>query len=171
MRVVFTLNNPLSIPVDMADIQLVAQMTSKEGRLFTNQEAIRITSSKPEPKKWNFQSSNLEFEIPEFSRLSPESGGENRSWTAGHDLDCPYFVVSKQSLSLEAQGQTSIALGICPLVEGNLEVVGVRSRLLDDVWVYHPFKVEGKLLHNTRSNRAKGGKSCFHCCFCLHLVQ
>jgi len=154
LRVQFTMTNPLSIPVDMSDMQLVAKITSKDGRVFTNHESIKITASGTERKPWMFKSSDLAFHVAEFSRLSPASDSESKSWTAGEDVDTPYFVVSKQSLDLEEQGTSTVSLSICPLVEGSLAILGVRSRLFDDVWLYHPFNVQGPLLHTTRENRA-----------------
>ncbi|CAB9513824.1 trafficking protein particle complex [Seminavis robusta] len=159
IRVRFTLSNPLSIPVDMADIQLVAQMTNAEGRIFTNIEAIRITSTRTDKQTWTFASSDQQFQVPEFARLSPKSGGGSRAWTPGDNVEVPYFVVSKANISLDAQGATSISLGICPLIQGDLEVLGVRSRLLDDVWTYHPFSIKGPRLHNTRENRTKRARA------------
>ena len=45
-------------------------------------------------------------------------------------------------------------MSLCPLVKGDLEIVGVRCRVFDDIWVLHSFNLKGELLQNTRSNRA-----------------
>ena len=164
LRVNFTVTNPLSIPVDLSDVQLVAQVTDSEGRVFTNSEAIKITSTRTGREPWKFQSSRLNFEVADFSRLSPPSSEDgNKAWYAGEDVDEPYFVVSKHSIKLEEQGTTSMSLGICPLVEGDLEILGVRSKLFGDVWLYHPFNVQGARLHNTRENRSNRGKLVLYC--------
>ena len=160
LLVEFSIINPLNIPVDMSDIQLVARMTHADGRIFTNEDAIDIPAftKMEQPQTWKFESSEMEFQVARFSRLSPVKGSDNKAWTSGEDVDKPYFIVSKCNLQLEECGRSSLALAICPLVEGSLEILGVRSRLLDDVWVYHPFEVNGPLLHNTRTNRANRGR-------------
>jgi hypothetical protein len=53
---------------------------------------------------------------------------------------------------LPPDGEAIVSLGLTPLVEGNLEILGVRSMLLDKIWVYHPFDIPGPLLRDTRTN-------------------
>ena len=62
--------------------------------------------------------------------------------------------MTKSDISLEPEETVTLSATICPLVPGNIEIIGVRYRLLDKVWAYHPFAVKGRLLQNTRENRA-----------------
>jgi hypothetical protein len=153
----FTMMNPLGIPIDLADLQLVAKMTDHDGeRVCTNEDAIFITPlvSYNEIPKWAFHSTKEEFRVADFCRISSGSGrGEKEKWKSGEEAT-PFFVVTKASITLEPESRTTASLGICPLEQGNLEILGVRFRLFDDVWLYHRFEIKGPLLQNTRSNRA-----------------
>ena len=156
IAVEFTLSNPLAIPIDLCDLQLVARMKAESGDgVCTNEGAVTIRPlvASNEKPTWTFQSSAVEFEIAEFCRVSSGRGDEKDSWKSAEDVE-PFFVVTKTNLTLEPESRRTISASICPLVLGKLEVVGVRTRLLDDVWVYHPFAIKGPLLQNTRSNRA-----------------
>lgn len=157
IAVQFTLGNPLAIPIDLCDLQLVARMKSESGDgVCTNEGAVTIRPlvASNEKQTWTFQSSDVEFELAEFCRVSSGRGDSERdSWKSAEDVD-PYFVVTKTDLTLEPESHKTVSASICPLVLGSLEVVGMRCRLLDDVWVYHPFDIKGPLLQNTRSNRA-----------------
>ncbi|GAX22513.1 hypothetical protein FisN_14Hh135 [Fistulifera solaris] len=151
----FVMKNPLGIPVDLNDIQLVAKMTSSD-TCCTNEDAISITQlvSYNEQPKWTFQSGQEEFLIADFCRLSSGSGEDEKGrWKAAAEA-APFFVVTKTNATLDPEGSKRIALGICPLEKGDLEVLGVRFRLFDAVWVYHQFEIKGRLLQNTRANRA-----------------
>ena len=171
-----TLSNPLGIPIDLVDLQIVARMTAKSDKnmICTNEDAIQITplASRNELRKWTFHSSTLEFSVPQFCRVAQEtksSGGDGdsnnkedisplddallkRKWKSAYEVD-PFFVVTKTALTLVAESSQTISASICPLVEGDLEILGIRCRLLDSVWMFHPFCVKGELLQNTRSNR------------------
>jgi ER-Golgi trafficking TRAPP I complex 85 kDa subunit len=153
----FAITNPLGIPIDLADMQLVARMTEEDSnRTCTNEDAIKITPfvSYDQKQKWSFLGSSVNFEVPEFCRVAT-SGPDSlkQSWKAAEEVE-PFFVLTKQSISLEPESRRTISASICPLARGTLEIVGIRSRLLDDVWVYHPFDLKGPLLQNTRANRA-----------------
>lgn len=137
-------------------------MTDESGdQICTNEDAIKITPlvSYDEKKEWTFQGANTKYMVPDFCRISAGPGGSSskdplkQSWKSADEV-VPFFAVTKTSLSLEPESRRTISVSICPLARGNLEIVGVRCRLLDDVWVYHPFTLKGQLLQNTRSNRA-----------------
>jgi hypothetical protein len=66
----------------------------------------------------------------------------------------PFFVVTKQGVELTSGAQVVVSVGLTPLVQGDLEILGVRFKLQDQVWVYHHFDIPGPLLNDTRSNRA-----------------
>jgi hypothetical protein len=159
IAVEFTISNPLGIPVDLCDLQLVAIMTADGGnRICTNEDAIHIRplATSNEKQTWTFQSSDVEFEVPHFCRVSSTSRKDDHdleSWKSAEDLG-PFFVVTKSNITLEPERSRNISARICPLVMGDLEVIGVRCRIFDDVWVFHKFDIKGPLLQNTRANRA-----------------
>ena len=154
----FTIRNPLGIPIDICDMQLVARMTTESGnRICTNEDAVslRPLAASNEPMKWTFQSSDVVFMIPDFCRVSTERNDDTNidAWKSAEDVE-PFFVVTKTNISIPPETKQVAAMSICPLVRGNLEILGVRSRLFDSVWVFHPFDIKGPLLQNTRANRA-----------------
>mmetsp|Transcript_18906 Transcript_18906/g.28738 ORF Transcript_18906/g.28738 Transcript_18906/m.28738 type:complete len:1849 (-) Transcript_18906:41-5587(-) len=159
ISVSFSVSNPLGVMVPVSSMQLVAKLRcAKTKRIFTNVEAIEISGTHTEPKKtkkWKFSGSEKMFEVAHFSRLSPlsETGGE--SWLSGsaEGVD-PYFLVNKGKMAMDAGSKNTISLEICPLVMGELEIIGVRCKIFNEIWVYHQFKVMGELLHNTAYNRA-----------------
>jgi hypothetical protein len=156
LSVQFVMKNPLSIQIEMSDLQLVARMTeSASQRLCTNEDAIAIGPPTDKPKSWTFSSSELEYEAPDFCRLSPVNA-QSGAWKSSIEEE-PFFVVTKTGSTLEPGSTTVVSLGICPLVLGDLEIVGVRYKLFNDVWVYHPFSVKGPLLQNSSYNRANRG--------------
>ena len=149
------MSNPLAVKVVLKEMQLVAVMKEKgSGRLFTNEDAISIGPTST--RTWTFTSSDGTFYAPEFCRLAPLPG--RRSWKSANDAE-PFFVVTKANKTLEPGGKASVALSICPLVKGDLEIVGVRSKLFDEVWIFHPFHIKGALLQNTQENRANRARS------------
>jgi hypothetical protein len=159
IAVEFVISNPLGIPVDLCDLQLVATMRADGGnRVCTNEDAIHIRplATSNEKQIWTFQSSDVEFEVPHFCRVSSTSRKDDydkESWKSAEDLG-PFFVVTKSNITLEPERSRNISASICPLVMGDLEVIGVRCRIFDDVWVFHKFDIKGPLLQNTRANRA-----------------
>jgi hypothetical protein len=157
VAVEFSMSNPLGIPIDLADMQLVARMTNEDGlRACTNEDAIKITPlvSFDEKQTWSFLGSSVTFEVPDFCRVSSGSSDSTKqTWKAAEEVE-PFFVVTKSDISLEPESRRTISASICPLTRGNLHIIGIRGRLLDDVWVFHPFDLKGPLLQNTRSNRA-----------------
>jgi hypothetical protein len=147
----FVVQNPLSVEIQVSQIQLVARMVDKKERLCTSQDAIRIkVPGEGEEKTWTFASTDhLAFTVPEFCRISEP---EQKACKSANDN--PFFVVTKRDLALPAGEETVISAGLTPLVEGDLELLGVRCKLFDKVWVYHPFDIPGPLLNNNRTNRA-----------------
>jgi hypothetical protein len=155
----FLVQNPLSVEIQVTELQLVAKMVEDTSeRVCTNLDAIRIktplSSTVGDDPTWSFASTEaLEFSVPEFCRSSESN--ENKCNSAKEN---PFFVVTKRKLELAAGGEIVVSAGLTPLVEGNLEIIGVRCKLFDKVWVYHPFDIPGKLLQNNRTNRANRGK-------------
>jgi len=162
LEVEFSISNPLAIPIDLSDLQIVARMTSEDdasssNQVCTNEDAIKITplASFDRKSEWTFHGSQVKFFVPDFCRLSDGEKKDplKQAWKSAEEVE-PFFVVTKMSLSLESESRRTVSVSICPLRRGNLEIVGVRCRLLDDVWVFHPFDLQGPLLQNTRANRA-----------------
>ncbi len=150
----FQMKNPLGMEVDFTEIQLVAKMVEKSDgnkKTCTNEFAIQLNDSALadfQKSDWTFASTDdLRFKIPQFCRISEENV---KSCTSAQVN--PFFVVSKQSVNLPAEGETMVSLGITPLVEGDLEILGVRFKLQDKVWLYHEFDIPGPLLKDTRIN-------------------
>jgi len=150
----FEMKNPLGNEIDFTDIQLVAKMVEKSDgnkKICTNEFAIQLNDSALadfQMNDWTFASTDdLQFKIPQFCRISEENV---KSCTSAQVN--PFFVVSKQSVKLAAEGETMVSLGITPLVEGDLEILGVRFKLQDKVWLYHSFDIPGPLLKDTRTN-------------------
>ena len=160
LLVSFELTNPLGVPIRATDMQLVARMKSGETSCScTNEGAVEIDCSEETPagsknRSWKFGGSDSTYAIPEFARVS--SLEEQRSWHPAHLAEGgPFFVVTKTDLAMEPGTTTSLELGICPLVQGDLEIIGVRCKLFSEIWMYHRFHIEGgPLLQDTRHNRA-----------------
>ena len=159
ISVSFDVSNPLSIMVPISSMQLVARLThSKTQRVYTNIESLDIASSdndEKSSKKWKFTGSEKLFEVADFSRISPATDSNENIWHSGcaNDVD-PYFLVSKGQIAMEPRSTSRISLELCPLAMGDLEIVGVRCKVFNGIWVFHKFKVKGPLLHNNAFNRA-----------------
>jgi len=153
----FNATNLLGAPVDITDMQLVAKMVSFDGkRVCTNEDSVKITplESYDQKPEWKFDSASKTFVAADFCRLSSEDGeNEQEKWKSTEE-ETPFFVVTKESLSWDPKSTQSVQLGICPLIQGKLELLGVRFRLFDNVWVFHQFRLKGALMQNTASNRA-----------------
>ena len=155
LAVHFDVTNPLAVLIELKNLQLVAQLKEKAThRVCTNLDAIDVGQSADEPRTWSFKSTSDTFFAPAFCRMSPE-GGENvkGAWKSVKYED-PYFVVTKVDLSLQPGSKTRVHLSICPLVQGDLEILGLRCKLFNDVWVFHPFKIKGALLRNSAENKS-----------------
>jgi len=161
LTVKFAMSNPLSVQIQLSEIQLVARLTSSEnGRVCTSEGAVVIPGKEGERSKtWSFHSSRKAFVMGDFTRTSPTKGDDDedgdKPWVSPNDdEEGPFFVVDKTNLAVDPGTSTEVKLSICPLVTGDLEIVGVRCKLFNELWVYHPFHVVGPLLQNTRMNRA-----------------
>ncbi|KAL3925019.1 MAG: hypothetical protein SGILL_000681 [Bacillariaceae sp.] len=146
----FLVRNPLGVDVQVSQIQLVVRMTDSEGRICTNQFAIemRDESDGGSGNSWTFASTdNLKFIVPDFCRISEPGTRVCKPANVS-----TFFVVTKHDIVLPAGGETVLSVGLTPLVAGDLEILGVRSKLLDKVWAYHPFDIPGPLLQDTRTN-------------------
>jgi len=156
ITVEFEMTNPLGIPIDLNDLQLVARMTDEDGnRVCTSEDAIKITPlvSSNEKQRWSFNKTAIEYNVADFCRMSLNGRStEKQRWKSAEEVE-PFFVVTKTSLTLEAGAKLTVAARICPLVRGNLEIIGIRCRLFDEVWIFHHFILKGPLLQNTRQNR------------------
>ena len=170
LQVSFCVSNPLDIVLELHEIQLVARLTetttatgASSPRVCTSHDAFVIgqngTVNHNDPpsgntdaddKSWTFAGCDKVFFRPIFGRTSTEQG----IWT--DSANEPFFVVTKETIRLDPGHQSQrVSLGLCPLVQGRLEILGVRCKLLQNgVWVYHPFQVKGPLLQNTQENRA-----------------
>jgi hypothetical protein len=58
-------------------------------------------------------------------------------------------------MAMEPRSAVFVSLELCPLVMGELEIVGVRCKIFNEIWVYHKFNVPRHLLQNNTGNRAK----------------
>lgn len=145
----FVMENPLSVDIFLTEIQMVAKMEDDSGRRCTNQDAIRINKGGEKSKKtWKFASTDdLTFSVAEFCRFSEPN--EKSSFPAE---DNPFFVVTKSKIEIASNRSITVSAGLSPIMEGNLEILGVRFKLFDKVWVYHPFDIPGPLLQDTRAN-------------------
>jgi len=162
----FLICNPLGFQVPVSSLQLVARFKcAATGRIYTNEAAIFIptTSSEDtlETKQWKFSGSDEAFHLAHFSRLSSgKEGQQGNIWTSPclNNVE-PFFVVTKKAMPLDPMSNSTISLSICPLVTGDLEILGVRCKIFNEIWVYHQFNVLGPLLQNStlnRGNRVRG---------------
>ena len=148
----FLMKNPLAVDVQVTQIQLVVRLVDSNNRSCTNQFAIQMTDASKSndglQTEWTFASTDeLKFTVPDFCRISePDTRVCKPADTE------PFFVVTKHEVELPAGGEILLSAGLTPLVEGELEVLGVRCKLLDKIWLYHPFTIPGPLLRDTRTN-------------------
>lgn len=159
LSVSFEVSNPLSVMVPISSMQLVGKLNcSTSHRVYTNIEALsfseKIDVGKPS-KKWKFSGSDKTFEIADFSRISPSTDSDfDSSWQCGvSDTIEPYFLVTKGKMAMEPRSTVLVSLELCPLVMGELEIVGVRCKVFNEIWVYHKFNAPRHLLNGP--NRLK----------------
>ena len=157
----FSVRNPLGIDVELTGMQLVATLDSNaSGICHTNEFAVNLESDTVESRTMTFHGSEKEYHSPQFMCQFPTN---EESSTAASSLtkdDDPYFVVTKLNVKMTADSDTNVSLHICPLVEGDLSVLGFRFKLLDEVWVYKRFDLLGPLLQDSQINKARRGMSC-----------
>lgn len=157
ITVSFTMSNPLGFSVPISSLQLVAKLKcAATGRIYTNAEAIHVPfkdeTKRSKNKKWNFNCSDEAFEVANFTQLSSSEAENNKSWTVpGKQEDKPFFVVTKKATLLDGMSKEVTILSFCPLIMGDLEIVGVRCKIFNEIWVSHPFSVLGPILQKIHS--------------------
>jgi hypothetical protein len=171
LAVTFSLKNPLGLDIELTDMQLVATLScSKLGLLHTNEFPVSSTNGSNDSmaeKSWTFHGSDYRFLSPQFLCQFPiesdDFSAEATACTIDKDSE-PFFVVTKSSVKMGPNSDATISLNICPLVEGDLRILGVRFHLLGEIWIYHRFHLLGPLLQDTRDNRSRRGKrlGCMH---------
>jgi hypothetical protein len=163
IAVSFSLCNPLGLDIDLTQVQIVASLDcQKSGMRQTNEFALSDSESDSiKPNIVNFYGSEKEYQSPEFMcQLPIDSDFSSRVTALVHNSD-PYFVVTKLAVKARANSETTVSLNICPLIEGDLKVLGFRFKLLDDVWIFHRFELLGPLLQDTQVNKARRGRLFF----------
>ena len=158
-----TLSNPLGLTVALEDVQLVASLERTEWA-HTSEFAVVadrvVASAATGQRHWTFPGVEDDFWRSEFLCRLPTKSSDvspSPSTIIGEDSE-PYFVVTKSSVTIETNSDATVTLKLCPLVEGDLRIFGVRFRLLGQVWVYHRFDLKGPLLQDTNANRSKRGE-------------
>ena len=156
IAVSFTLTNPLGLDIELTEMQLVASLScSQSGLLHSNEsttsDAQYDTSNS---KVWKFHGSDKEYKSPDF--MHQHSIDSDASKAAPVDKSAnPYFVVTKSTVKMTPSSSTLASLKICPLSMGDFNIIGVRFKLLGEVWIYHRFDLPGPLLQDTQLNRSK----------------
>ena len=164
LSVTFSLKNPLGLDIELMDMQLVASFSCpKSGLVHTNEFSVTSKdyhSQTVDKKNWKFHGSSHQFQSPEFMYQHPIDSTDTSSSEASviDEKSDPYFVVAKSSMKLSPNSDAMASLKICPLVEGELKILGVRFHLLGEIWIYHQFDLPGPLLQNTRDNKSRRGK-------------
>lgn len=161
----FRVQNPLGIEVELTEIQLIASLTSsKLGLKHTNEYSITKSDGAPTlTKTWNFHGSQEVFHCPDFMCQLPIDSNETayaKANTTVDELSNPFFVVSKTAVNLapaSSDGEIIVSLRICPLVEGDFSIIGVRYNLSGQLWMHHRFHVPGPLLQDTQENKSNRG--------------
>jgi len=150
----FRIRNPLGVEVNLTELQLVARMvdnSESNKKKCTNEFAIQLndeTISAFQKSEWTFANNDeMQFKVPHFCRIYEANDKACTSAQAN-----PFFVVTKQAVDLPSEGELLVSAGIMPLIEGDLEILGVRYKLRGKVWLYHAFDIPGPLLKDTRTN-------------------
>ena len=159
LSVTFSLKNPLGLEIELTEMQLVASLTSKLGVSHTNEFPIsKQGSNSIAGKGWTFHGSKTQYHTPKFMCQVPPDSDSSGGASEIDKVTGPHFVVTTSSTTMGPNSDTTVALKICPLVEGDLKILGVRFHLLGDIWIYHQFDLPGPLLQDNRVNRSKRGK-------------
>lgn len=164
LAVSFSLSNPLGLEVSLTDMQLVASLSChKTGTRHTNEFAVTEgKDSATKLKNRTFHGSQKEYQRPEFICQLPmntEHLSDVTSTSLSEEAE-PYFVVTKSALKMAPNSNSNITLNVCPLAEGDFQVVGVRFKLIGEVWIFHRFDLPGTLLQDTRVNKSRRGECC-----------
>lgn len=157
IAVSFSISNPLGIDIDLTEMQLVAAMDCRRlGLRHTNEFAVTEPGLNT-TRAVNFYGSEKEYHNPIFMCQIPvDEDSSADAATLVKDSD-PYFVVTKLTVKLAANSSTTVSLNICPLIEGDFEVLGFRFKLLNEVWIYHRFNLLGPLMQDSQANKSKRG--------------
>ena len=149
LTVSFMIANPLSVLVPVDGLQLVARLQcAQTKRVYTNEDTSILETSHNN-KEFKFAGSDAVFGVADFSCIIDEELPNTEG---------PFYVVNKTARGLESGAKLRVSLEICPLVRGTLEIVGVRCKIFNEIWVYHKFNVVGELLQATVKNRENRGK-------------
>jgi hypothetical protein len=145
-------------------MQLVASLSChKTGTRHTNEFAVTEgKDSATKLKNRTFHGSQKEYQRPEFICQLPmntEHLSDVTSTSLSEEAE-PYFVVTKSALKMAPNSDSNITLNVCPLAEGDFQVVGVRFKLIGEVWIFHRFDLPGTLLQDTRVNKSRRGECC-----------
>lgn len=168
LAVTFKVKNPLGLDIEFSDIQLVASLSCPDsGLMQTNVFSVSkkmVSSDTLANKSWSFHGSENHFQSPRFLCQLPiksEGSSATSAPSVVNEDSEPYFVVTLAHLKMRPYSDNLVSVQICPLVEGDLRIIGVRFHLQGEVWIQHRFDLPGPLLQDTRVHRSKRGKHCF----------
>jgi len=156
ITVSFTLTNPLGVDIELTEMQLVASLSCpKTGELQSNEfSSPEKHDDSSNAKLWKFHGSEKVFERPVFMHQHSIDSDVSES-SPVDNAGMPYFVVTKKTVKMTQSSSTVASLEICPLSKGDFKIIGVRFKLLGEVWIYHRFDIPGPLLQDTQLNRSK----------------
>jgi hypothetical protein len=165
LAVTFSVKNPLGLDIELNDIQLVASLSCpNSGLMHTNVFPVSkksISNDSQANKIWSFHGSDSQFQSPLFLSQVPSDSDDSSAALFPSVVDEasePYFVVTISCMKMRPYSDNIVSLKICPLVQGDLRILGVRFHLLGEVWIQHRFDLPGPLLQDTRIHRSKRGK-------------
>lgn len=153
----FTVTNPLGLDIELTEMQLVASLSCPESGLLQSNEVSSLCgkSDRSSSKGWKFHGSEIEYESPDFMYQKSIDSANSESAVPVDNGSDPYFVVTKSTIAMTPSSSTISSLKICPLTKGDFKIIGVRFKLLGEVWIYHRFDLPGPLLQDTQLNRSK----------------
>lgn len=154
--------NPLDVQLQLTEIQLVAELQVRADQ--SNLTGSNVTrdptakngnssffSEKGSAKTWSYNCCpDIVFKVPAFYA---DSSNSNSSLEEEGGMS-PSFCVEVKDVSMDASSVCTVSLAICPLTEGELNIVGLRCKIFDHIWMYHHFSIRGPLLQDTRQHRA-----------------
>ncbi len=165
LAVTFSVKNPLGLDIELNDIQLVASLSCpNSGLMHTNVFSVckkSVSTNSQANKIWSFHGSDSQFQSPLFLSQVPSKSDDSSAASFPSVVDEasePYFVVTMSCMKMRPYSDNIVSLKICPLVEGDLSILGVRFHVLGEVWIQHRFDLPGPLLQDTRVHRSKRGK-------------
>jgi len=157
IAVSFILTNPLGLDIELTEMQLVASLSCPEsGLLHSNEMSSSYEQYDPSKSKvWKFHGSDKQYERPAFMHQRSIDDSDASEAAPVDKTSHPYFVVSKSTVTMTPSSSALASLNICPLSKGDFKIIGVRFKLLGEVWIYHRFDLPGPLLQDTQLNRSK----------------